>query len=47
MYVIFMVFALGAQWIAASHQPPAQVDNVHTPASSTIFPQVQPPNAGQ
>ena len=47
MYVIFMVFALGAQWIAASHQPPAQVDNVHTPASSTVSPQVQPPNAGQ
>ena len=47
MYVIFIVFALGAQWIAASHQPPAQVDNVHTPAYSTISPQVQPPNAGQ
>jgi hypothetical protein len=47
MYVILMVFALGAQWIAASHQPPAQVDNIHTPASSTVAPQVHPPNAGQ
>jgi hypothetical protein len=47
MYVILMVFGLGAQWIAASHQPPAQVDNTHTPASSTVAPQVHPPNAGQ
>lgn len=47
MYVILMVFVLGAQWIAASHQPPAQVDNNHTLASSTVPPQVHPPNAGQ
>jgi hypothetical protein len=47
MYVILMVFGLGAQWIAASHQAPAQVDNIHTPASSTVAPQVHPPNAGQ
>ena len=47
MYVIVMVFALGAQWIAASRQPAAPVDNDHAPASSTVSPQVQPPNAGQ
>jgi hypothetical protein len=47
MYVILMVSALAAQWIAASHQPPAQVDNDHTPASSAVSPQVHPPNAGQ
>ena len=47
MYVMFMVSALAAQWIAASHQPPAQVDNDHTQASSAVSPQVHPPNAGQ
>ena len=47
MYVILMVFALGAQWIAASHQPPAQIDNNHTLASGAVSPQLHPPNAGQ
>ena len=47
VYVIFMVVALGTQWIAANRQPPAQVDNVHAPASSTVSPQVHPPNSGQ
>jgi hypothetical protein len=47
MYVILMVFALGAQWIAASHPTPAQIDKNHTLASSTVSPQVHPPNAGQ
>ena len=47
MYVILMVFALGAQWIAASHQPPAQIDNDHTLASGAVSPQLHPPNAGQ
>ncbi|MGC1886025.1 MAG: hypothetical protein WA709_08005 [Stellaceae bacterium] len=47
MYVILMVFVLGAQWIAASHPTPAQIDNNHTPASSTVSPQAHPPNADQ
>lgn len=47
MYVILMVFALGAQWIAASHPTPAQIDKNHTLACSTVSPQVHPPNAGQ
>jgi len=37
----FTVFMVGAQWIVASRQPPAQ-DNVHAAASSTISPQMPP-----
>jgi hypothetical protein len=29
MYVIFIAFALGAQWIVASRQPPVQVGYTH------------------
>ena len=47
VYVIFMVFALGAQWIAASRLPAAQVRNIHAPASSLISTQVRPPIYGQ
>lgn len=43
MYVIFMVIALSAQWIAAGRQPPAQVGNVQAPTSSTVSPVAQPP----
>jgi len=42
--VIFTIFMLAAQWIVASRQPPAQVDSAHVPASSTVFPQMPPPN---
>jgi hypothetical protein len=42
VYVIFMVIALSAQWIAAGRQPPAQVGNVQA-TSSTVSPVVQPP----
>ena len=45
--VIFMVLALGAQWIAANRLPAAQVGNIHAPASSTISAQVRPPISGQ
>ena len=44
--VIVTIFVLGAQWIAASRQPPAQ-DNAQAPASSAVFPQLPPPNSGQ
>ena len=47
MYVIFMVCALGAQWMAASRQPPAQVGNVQALASKAVFPLVRPPISGQ
>jgi len=46
IYVIFMVLVLGTQFIIASHQPPAPVDNFPTPASSTAFPQMTPPSSG-
>ena len=47
IYVIVAIFMMGAQWIAASRQPPARVDNTHTPASSAVFPQLQPPNSAR
>jgi hypothetical protein len=46
VYVIFMVFALGAQWIAANRLPAAQVGNVYAPASSTVSAQGRPPISG-
>jgi hypothetical protein len=45
--VIFIAFVLGAQWIIAGHQPPAQVDNANGPASSASFPQMPPPTSSQ
>ncbi len=48
IYVIVAIFMMSAQWIAASRQPPARVDNTHTPASITVVPQKMPPsNSGQ
>lgn len=48
IYVIVAIFMMGAQWIAASRQPPAQVDNAHTPAFSAVSPQkMPPPNSGR
>ena len=47
MFAVFLVFLSVAQWIAASREPPAQVDNTHTPASSTAFPRAPPPYSGQ
>lgn len=44
--VIFFAFMLGAQFIIASRQPPAQVDNAHAPASSTVLPQMPAPSSG-
>ena len=46
-FVIIMAAVLGAQWIIASHQPPAQVDNAPEPTSSTLFPQMPPPSTDQ
>ena len=46
--VIITIFMLGAQWIAASRQPPAQVDSAyHVQATSTVLPQLPRPNYGQ
>jgi hypothetical protein len=44
--VIVTIFMLGAQWIAASRQPPAQ-NNAQAPASTVVFPPLPPPNSGQ
>jgi hypothetical protein len=44
--VIFMAVVLGAQWIIASYQPPAQGDGATGPASSTLLPQMPPPATG-
>jgi hypothetical protein len=34
IYVIIAIFMMGAQWIAASREPPAQVDGARAPAST-------------
>jgi hypothetical protein len=47
MYVVFILFMSIAQWLVASHQTPAQVDTTHAPASSTVSPEVPPPNSGR
>jgi len=41
-YLISMAFVLGAQYIIAGHQPPAQVEKAPAPASSAVFPQMPP-----
>ena len=38
IYVILASFMLGAEWIAASRQPPARVDRAHVTVSSEVFP---------
>ena len=45
--IIIITLMLGAQCIMASRQPPAPVDDTHTPAFSTLLPQMPPPNSGQ
>ena len=45
--VIFMAFMLGTQWIMASHQPPAQVDNASAPVSSPALRPTPPPGSAQ
>ncbi len=42
MFAVFIVVML----VVASHQLPAQSDNAHTPASSTVSPQMPPPKPG-
>jgi hypothetical protein len=47
MFALFIVFMSIAQWLAASRQMPAQVDNTRAPASSIVSPQLPPPDTGQ
>jgi hypothetical protein len=46
MYAVFIVVMLATQGVVASHQHPAQVDNVHAPAASVVSPNGSPPKSG-
>ena len=46
IYVAFMCFVLGTQFLIASHQLPTKPDNMEVKAS-TAFPPAPPVNAGQ
>jgi hypothetical protein len=47
VYVVFMAFVLGSQFLIASHQVPAKSDNIEVKAASTAFPPAPPTNSGQ
>jgi hypothetical protein len=47
MLAVYIVITLAAQWIIASRQTSAEVDNTHMPASSAVLPQLPPSNSGQ
>jgi hypothetical protein len=47
MCAILIIVMMGAQWIVASLQTPVQPDNTETPTSSTVMPQLPPPNSSQ
>lgn len=47
VYVVFMSFVLGSQFMLASHQLPTKSDNVEVKAASTNFPPAPPVNSGQ
>ena len=47
IYVGFMCFVLGTQFLIANHQLPAKPNNVEVKASSTTFPPAPPVNSGQ
>jgi len=46
-FVIFMTLILGAQFIAASLQSPAQTGNTHASDSNAVVPHMPPPDPGQ
>jgi len=46
LYVVFMCFALGTQFLIASHQMPAKSGKIEMKAGSTNVPPVPPPNFG-
>jgi hypothetical protein len=45
-YGIFMMALWGSQYIIANRQPPTQIDNARTSASSTVSPQVPMADSG-
>jgi hypothetical protein len=47
IYVVFMCFVLGSQFLIASHQLPAKSDNMEMKSGSTSFPPAPPVNSGQ
>lgn len=47
IYVVFMCFVLGSQFLIASHQLPPRSDNVEVKAASSAFPPAPPLNSGQ
>jgi hypothetical protein len=47
IYVMFMCFVLGTQFLIASHQLPAKSDSVQSKSASTTFPAAPPLNSGQ
>jgi hypothetical protein len=47
MFAVYIVITLAAQWILASPQTSAEVDNTQTPASSEVSPLQPPSNSGQ
>jgi hypothetical protein len=42
---IFLIFMLAAQYIAANHHAPVQIDKAYAPVSSAVVPPVQPPRS--
>jgi len=47
VYVVFMCFVLGSQFLIASHQLPTKPGNVEVKAASTAFRPAPTPNSGQ
>jgi hypothetical protein len=47
VYVVFMCFVLGTQFLIANHQLPAKPDTMEVKAAGTNFPPAPPPNSGQ
>jgi hypothetical protein len=47
IYVVFMCFVLGSQFLIANHQLPAKSDNVEVNGASSAFPPAPPVNSSQ
>ena len=47
IYVVFMCFVLGTQFLIATHQLPAKPNNVEVKTASTTFPPAPAANSGQ
>ena len=47
IYVVFMCFVLGTQYLIASHQLPVKSDKMEMKSGSATFPPVLPANSGQ